>query len=280
MSCKIISAASKPFISGIFQSIKTSSKGFFFACRNISIASGPDPANVTSKEKDLSVSFKNSLEVSLSSQTRTDIPLKSKDGANSFKVASVDFPNSAVKLNVLPLPYSLSTHIFPFIISTRRLQIVNPSPVPPNLRVVDESACVKDLNSFPFCSSVNPIPVSLTENLSLILPSNIFSNSVEKTISPFSVNLTELLARFVNICPTLNGSPIRFNGTSGEIAKTTSSPFCCALYVTRLDTLSSTSSRLKSIFSIVSIPASILEKSSISLMIPSSACADLSILIK
>ena len=52
-------------------------------------------------------------------------------------------PNRAVKWKVLPLPGSLSTQIRPCIMATRRDEIVNPRPVPPNRRVVELSACVK-----------------------------------------------------------------------------------------------------------------------------------------
>jgi hypothetical protein len=69
-----------------------------------------------------------------------------------------------VKKNSLPLPGSLSTQISPPIISTRRLDMVNPSPVPPYFLVVELSAWLKAWKSFPFCSSVSPIPVSRTEN--------------------------------------------------------------------------------------------------------------------
>ena len=43
----------------------------------------------------------------------------------------------------VPSPRVLSTVIFPPIISQNRLEIVRPSPVPPYLRLVDASACVK-----------------------------------------------------------------------------------------------------------------------------------------
>ena len=52
-------------------------------------------------------------------------------------------PNRAVKWKVLPLPGSLSTQIRPCIMATRRDEIVNPRPVPPNRRVVELSACAK-----------------------------------------------------------------------------------------------------------------------------------------
>jgi len=48
--------------------------------------------------------------------------------------------NWAVKQNVLPAPGRLVTQIFPPIICTSRNEMLNPSPVPPCLRVVEPSA--------------------------------------------------------------------------------------------------------------------------------------------
>jgi len=52
----------------------------------------------------------------------------------------LNLTNNAVKLKVLPMPGLLSTLICPPIISTNRLLIARPRPVPPNFRVVDVSA--------------------------------------------------------------------------------------------------------------------------------------------
>ena len=64
--------------------------------------------------------------------------------------------------NVLPLPGSLWTPISPPINSASCLEIASPRPVPPYLRVVDVSACSNAWNSRSLCSSVMPMPVSLT----------------------------------------------------------------------------------------------------------------------
>ncbi len=52
-----------------------------------------------------------------------------------------------VTVKVDPSPGVLRTSIWPPISVTRRWQMANPSPVPPNRRVVDASACVNDENS-------------------------------------------------------------------------------------------------------------------------------------
>jgi hypothetical protein len=48
-----------------------------------------------------------------------------------------------VKWKRVPESGPLSTQIFPPIISTKRVEIVSPKPVPPYFRVVEVSACVK-----------------------------------------------------------------------------------------------------------------------------------------
>ena len=132
-----------PSMPDIFQSITTSSKGLSACAFSSSvIPSGPDAATVTSKVKDSSISCKISLEVALSSTTKTLMPRSSDAGLYCFLAFSSPRPKLAVKLKVLPRPCSLSTQISPPIISASRLLIVSPKPVPPYLRVVEESACI------------------------------------------------------------------------------------------------------------------------------------------
>ena len=86
--------------------------------------------------------------VALSSTTSTRLP--SNAGCiptNSRCLACGNSPIGAttLKKNVEPLPTpSLRAHIRPPISSLSRLLMARPSPVPPYLRVVDESACVND----------------------------------------------------------------------------------------------------------------------------------------
>lgn len=55
---------------------------------------------------------------------------------------------TAVKTNSLPKPGSLFTMIFPFISSTSCLVMASPSPVPPNILVVEGSTCVNGQKAF------------------------------------------------------------------------------------------------------------------------------------
>ena len=109
--------------------------------------------------------------------------------------------------NVLPAPGVLSTPIVPPIISTSRLEIASPRPVPPYLRVVELSACEKDWNNRSRASGPMPIPVSVMANrISASWPVS-STTLLRTTISPRSVNFTALPARFVRTCRRRPGSP-------------------------------------------------------------------------
>ena len=65
--------------------------------------------------------------------------------------------------NVEPTPTVLETSTSPPMAVTMRRQIANPSPVPPNFRVVDWSACEKTSKIVESFSSGIPIPLSSTD---------------------------------------------------------------------------------------------------------------------
>jgi hypothetical protein len=101
-----------------------------------------------------------SLAATLSSATSTR-RLARRSGTTVPAALGSPTPSQAVKETVVPTSGSLSSPICPSIISTRRRQIVRPRPVPPCLRVVDMSPCVKGWNRRSACSRVMPMPVSL-----------------------------------------------------------------------------------------------------------------------
>ena len=72
------------------------------------------------------------------------MPWRSGGGAGRVFSFSRLWPKVALKLKVVPRPGLLATRISPPIISTSRLLMVRPSPVPPYLRVVEVSAWLKD----------------------------------------------------------------------------------------------------------------------------------------
>ena len=102
--------------------------------------------------------------VTLSSTTNTDRP--GRNAAASGRTARLGAaPNRAVKWNELPRPGALSTQIRPCIASTRRAEMVSPSPVPPYWRVMEPSAW-ENASKISFCfSGAMPMPVSRIDEM-------------------------------------------------------------------------------------------------------------------
>ena len=91
----------------------------------------------------------------------------------------------------LPSLTSLSKVNFPPINSTKRLQMAKPNPVPPNFLEIEASAWTNALNNLDCPSTLIPIPVSDTENISI----ESFCSTTSVTL-PLSVNFIALLKRF------------------------------------------------------------------------------------
>ncbi len=179
--------------------------------------------------------------------------------------------NWAVNQNVLPSPSSLSTPIRPCIISTKRREIAKPRPVPPCFRVVDPSACVNAWNKRSCTSDAKPIPVSATAKRKLWVRASPSARATCTTTSPPSVNLMALPTRLVKICRNRPGSPSTQVGTAACTKLTSSMPLVAAgsARISNTSSMARRSSKLMISSSI--LPASILEKSKISLMIDNSA---------
>ncbi len=186
-----------------------------------------------------------------------------------------------VTWNVAPTPGWLSAQIAPPIISANRLLITKPSPDPPYLRVVEGSPWLNDLNRFCICSGVIPIPVSRTwmwsitrdwssDGPQLASPSrsSVPTSSLvtATTTSPCSVNFTALLSRLTRIWRRRVLSPISICGVGGAMVQARSSPFSSAFVIINSSDSSKQSRRLKTCCSSSIRPASILEKSKISLI--------------
>ena len=148
--------------------------------------------------------------------------------------------------------------------------MVSPRPVPPCLRVVDMSACVNGWKRRADCSGVIPAPVSRIEKRSFTRSPVCSTSSALSRISPRSVNLTALLMRFVRICPSRSGSPRSACGIEEGTSARNSSPFSCAFCPVTVVTDEITSSSWNDVVSRSSRPASIFEKSRMSLMMPRS----------
>ena len=156
--------------------------------------------------------------VALSSTTSTRLPVSSGCAPTKSRGragCSVAVGAWIVKENVDPLPGpSLCAHMRPPISSARRLLIASPSPVPPYLRVVDESACENDWNSRLMPSADRPMPVSRTAKVSSACPPAAGAAVTVSTTSPRSVNFTALESRLRMIWRSRVTSPTMAGGTS------------------------------------------------------------------
>jgi hypothetical protein len=141
--CRIRSTSSKPSTFGMCVSVKISPYGFpaLWAFDISASASSPPITDVEIISQCLSIPSSIRRFVRLSSTTKTFTLRKISGGA--MVLIATAFPRlliRVVKWSCVPLSTSLSIQIFPPIISTKRAQMVNPKPVPPYLRVVEESA--------------------------------------------------------------------------------------------------------------------------------------------
>ncbi len=172
---------------------------------------------------------------------------------------------------VEPLPGALARPISPPIIVTRRRQIARPSPVPPKRRVVELSDCVNDSNTLACASGAMPTPVSSTSQRSLIASPSPAINPSRSATLPRSVNFTALPSRLTRTWRSRTGSPRRPAGTAASTLDVNARPFSCARRATTAVASRTSTRGSKSIASSVSLPASIFEKSRMSLMMSSRA---------
>ncbi len=210
----------------------------------------------------------------LSSTSRMDAPrmLSSTSGWTASWSGSrklVPLARRAVNQNVLPSPSRLSTPTVPPISSASCLLMTSPSPVPPYLRVVEVSAWWKDWNRLPIWLSVMPMPSSCTSKRTSVVLSRSSTGRARMWILPFSENLMALLVKFSSTCSSRSGSPRSWCDRPGHTSYTSSSPLRAALSPSWLERLLSSVSSAKSATSSSILPASILEKSRMSLMMPS-----------
>ena len=208
----------------------------------------------------------------LSSTTSTGISGGAAAGAasGSGSGASAATPRSIVNQNVLPRPGSPCAPIVPPMSSTSSRQMLSPRPVPPWVRVVDESACENGSNSRSACSASMPIPVSVTSKRTQ-RPRALGSPSVTRTvISPSEVNLTALETRFVSTCWSRKRSPTTCSRARRSTNARRSRPLPRAFSASSSTASSTASDSENSASSSSSLPASIFDRSRMSLMIVSS----------
>ena len=225
-----------------------------------------------------SISVRISRETSLSSTTSTRRPARSwpatDTSARRLAWASGAIFRLRVQHRVLPMPgCEASTQMRPPMSSTRLRLMASPRPVPPKRRVVDWSAWLNFSNRRSWTSGGMPMPVSRTQTCISSRVSLVSRQRKASSISPRAVNLTALPQRLSRIWPRRRGSPTRMRGREASYRTRNSRPFCSAWGAMASVRCSMTPSRPNSISSSSILPASTLEKSRMSLMIPSRAWA-------
>ena len=260
-----------PSMSGMCMSVTTTSTGCTSshasasAARSNSTRSMPQRLSCLSRIRKLT---------SVSSTTAARLPARltiCSEDSMAASGASV-WPSRAVNQKVEPSPGADCSPTSPPISPASRLQMASPSPVPPYLRVVLASTWTKDWNRAVCRSGAMPMPVSLMRN-STSAPSWALKSSstcAETTTWPFSVNLTALLTRLSSTWRSRVTSPRTQPGSSPPISTSSSSPFSRARGAPMSQASSIVPSRLSGSFSSSSLPDSILEKSRMSLITPSS----------
>src|SRR5688572_2971156 len=203
-----------------------------------------------------------------------DGPLVHVDHRASTAIATSTPVASRGKRTVKREPWSgtLWTVTEPFINSQKRDTRARPSPVPPYLRVVVTSACVKASKIFSVCATVIPMPVSVTVNSTKTRPASA-SLAIASVIEPSRVNLPALLRRLSRICRVFIKSE-RMTPTS-RLQRTANTLLFCRTSGPTVSTSSSIiSCTSKGSSVIVILPASIFDKSRMPLMSASRCCPD------
>ena len=183
--------------------------------------------------------------------------------------------SSRLNQNVAPRPGSLTMPISPPICSTSPLTITRPRPVPPYWRVIEASAWLKSLKTLCCWSFDKPIPVSLISTLIFAIFRSISVLEIVILMWPAGVNLMALFNRLVRICLSRRPSLSTASGVPAWMIKASSSSFSLALGARSCMVSSTTSRRLTGAVSSTNLPASNLEKSSMSLMMANRLLAEL-----
>ena len=222
----------------------------------------------------ISASMRRLVALSSTTRTRQPVELLSRPGEDDRRRGAT--ANRAVKWNVLPCPSSLSTQIRPPISSTSRLVIASPSPVPPKRRVVELSACVNASKIRSRLAAGCRRPVSRTTMWSIDRrPPRSACARRAPPPRPRSVNFMALPTRLTSTCRRRPGSPTTCVGHGRvDTAHTSSRPFSCARRASGLSAWPTVARRSKSSVSSSMRPASIFEKSRMSLMTCRSAWAE------
>ena len=117
--------------------------------------------------------------------------------------------SGTVTVKVEPAPFSLSTVMLPFIISTIFFVIAIPSPVLPHLFALFASSWENASKIFGINSLSMPTPVSRMTKRRGAFPSNCASGStIKETVPPSGVNFTALPRMLMRTCLSFMLSPM------------------------------------------------------------------------
>src|SRR5215813_11986153 len=128
----------------------------------------------------------------------------------------------SVNVKVDPSPRWDSTPMRPPCSSMMRLAMARPRPVPPFLRVIEESACWNSSKILPWSASEIPGPVSRTATVNVP-----FAAAAVILTSPASVNLMALPTRLSSTWVSFRSSP-RAAGSCGAMSTLSAIPFSLA----------------------------------------------------
>ena len=204
-----------------------------------------------------------------------------------------------VKKNLVPLPYTDDTWIWPRINSTSCLQIAKPNPTPKGFCTRLSRIFEKRPKSFCVSSARIPIPVSSTAKWRRRCEANSCCTAAETVIFPCGVNLTALKSRLSSTCGGRRSgvgggvwgnavksrlsstcrsrcwSPTTYPGRSSSNS-TSMEMFLLTAFTLTISTAAwSTSWRFSTRCSSSSLPASIFEMSRMSLTRFIRCCADI-----
>ena len=268
---------STPFCSGMCQSstmicgsVSAACMAFRCACASMALA-----AVVTTKPQASSCEARISTLMVLSSTTSTRVPGASSRPCAESEVMAGAAGSVIASEKVEPWPGWLTTVMSPpMSVASWRL-IARPSPVPPKRRVVEPSSCTKASKIAAWFSGRMPVPVSTTSMTSDTCVSDGFTPRARISTWPLAVNLSAFDTRFMRIWRMRSSSPLAQRCRYGSMSSSSSMPFWCARCANRSMTSSTTWRMSRSCVSRRSLPASIFEKSRMSLMMASSASAEL-----
>ena len=198
-------------------------------------------------------------------------PVSGSGGAGSR--ASPSQTSGRRTSKTVPLPTSLRTVIPPPMSSAIWRQMVRPSPVPPNRRVVVLSACTKGSNRVERASGDTPMPVSATERVRTLARAGTGASTVRET-SPSLVNFRALETRLPISWRTRTGSPRQIPRASSRTSRTRLRPLAEATGSKVSKTSPAISVMSKGMSSRSSRPASIFDTSRMSSTILSRLAPD------